>query len=140
MAGAGAGPALVRAALGHAGERYSQTRRWDSGFSDCSSFVGKSLRDIGIAPPPLSLAASYVAWPKLAKVPRSAVAIGDLIANVNHIIIATGPNDAIGQQNSNQNVQRGKIENLMWGTGAFVCLRLKLSGTAASAAAGGAGG
>lgn len=133
------GPALVAAAMKHAGERYSQTRRWQAGYSDCSSFVGKSLRDIGITPPPLSLAASYVTWNKLARVDRKNVSVGDLVANTSHIIISTGGGQAIGQQNSNQNVQRGTIESLMWGTGPFICLRLKLATGAAGAAAAGAG-
>lgn len=138
-----AGSGLVRAAFTHANERYSQTKRWQAGFSDCSSFVGKSFRDIGITPPGPSLAASYLIWPKVYKVARSALSPGDLCANAGHIIIATGPNAAIGQENSRQNVQVGTPENLMMGTGSFVCLRYRWpagSGTAASAASAAAGG
>lgn len=121
----GFGALLVRAAQAHAGEKYSQTRRWQVGYSDCSSFVGKSLRDIGIAPPGMSLAANYVTWSKLAKIPRSQLGVGDLCANINHVIIATGNNSAIGQENSALNVQRGTPENLMWGSGPFICLRYR---------------
>lgn len=121
----GFGAMLVRAAQAHANEKYSQTRRWQVGYSDCSSFVGKSLRDIGIAPPGMSLAANYVTWSKLAKIPRSQLGVGDLCANINHVIIATGNNSAIGQENPALNVQRGTPENLMSGSGAFICLRYR---------------
>src|SRR5688572_4117385 len=49
--GAGAGNALVDAARTYASDRYSQARRWQEGYSDCSSFVGKALKIIGITPP-----------------------------------------------------------------------------------------
>lgn len=39
---------LTDAIQKHLGESYSQTRRGQSGFSDCSSFVGKVLKDAGI--------------------------------------------------------------------------------------------
>ena len=128
IAGASAtagGNALVAAAQRHRGERYSQGMRWSPGFSDCSSFVGKSFRDIGITPPGASLAASYLTWSKLARVDRAQLSPGDLCVNTGHIIIATGPNSAIGQENARDNVQTGTPEGLMWGTGTFVCLRYK---------------
>lgn len=122
IAGAGA-YALISAAQKHAGERYSQSMRWQPGYSDCSSFVGKSFRDIGITPPGVSVAASYLTWSKLHRIDRAQLAAGDLCANTGHIILATGHDSAIGQQNSRDNVQTGRPENLMWGTGTFVCLR-----------------
>lgn len=121
--GAAGGAALVAAAQRHRGERYSQTLRWTPGYSDCSSFVGKSFKDIGITPPGMSVTASYLTWSKLHRVDRAGLAAGDLCANTGHIIIATGPNSAIGQQNSRDNVRTGTPEQLMWGTGSFVCLR-----------------
>lgn len=39
---------LLSAIKNHLGESYSQARRGQSGFSDCSSFVGKVLKDAGI--------------------------------------------------------------------------------------------
>ena len=119
----GAGAALVRAAMNHAGEKYSQLRRWEPGYSDCSSFVGKAFKDIGIKPPGPSLAISYQTWNKLTKIPRSAVAAGDLISAPTHIIIATSNAQGIGQQNNRDNVQIGPISNLMGGVGPYMCLR-----------------
>ncbi|MFG2848495.1 hypothetical protein ACGF12_35850 [Kitasatospora sp. NPDC048296] len=115
-------PQLVAAAQRHAGEQYSQGRRWDEGYSDCSSFVGKSLKDIGIDPPGASVTTSYLAWSALSKIDRSQVGAGDLIVNTGHIIIAVDGSTGIGQQNSRRNVQVGRIEDLMSGLG-FVCLR-----------------
>jgi cell wall-associated NlpC family hydrolase len=121
-AAAGPLPTLVTAAQRYAGDQYSQSRRWDPGFSDCSSFVGKSLKDIGIDPPGASITTSYLAWSALSKVDRSQVGAGDLIVNTGHIIIAMDNSTGIGQQNSRRNVQTGRIEDLMSGLG-FVCLR-----------------
>ena len=39
---------LTDAIQKHLGESYSQSKRGQSGFSDCSSFVGKVLKDAGI--------------------------------------------------------------------------------------------
>lgn len=122
IAGAGAA-ALISAAQRHAGEKYSQALRWQPGYSDCSSFVGKAFKDIGITPPGASLAASYLTWSKLRRVDRAQLAGGDLCVNTGHIVLATGHNSAIGQENSRDNVQTGTPEGLMWGTGSFVCLR-----------------
>jgi cell wall-associated NlpC family hydrolase len=118
------GGRLVAEAMKNAGDRYSMLRRWSPGYSDCSSFVGKALRQMGITPPAASVTGSYLAWGGARKIDRSSVAIGDLIVNTNHMIIATSNTDGIGQQNSRDNVKTGKIESLMWGTGTFTCLRI----------------
>ena len=76
--------------------------------------------------------------PGRGEAPKGALLPGQYQAK--HIIIATGGGQAIGQQNPNQNVQRGTIENLMWGTGPFVCLRLKVASGAVGSAAGAAAG
>lgn len=124
-AASGAGAPLVAAASRRRGERYSQARRWSDGFSDCSSFVGKAFKDIGVAPPPLSTTWTYLAWPKLSKVDRSAVGAGDLCVNTTHMIICVDARIGIGQQNTRDNVQVDTIEELMAGTGTFVCLRYR---------------
>lgn len=123
----GAGAKLVRAAMNHAGEKYSQIKRWQPGFSDCSSFVGKAFKDIGIKPPGLSLAINYQTWSSVIRIPRSAVAAGDLISAPTHILIATSNTQGIGQQNNFQNVQTGPIESLIAGVGPYMCLRYKWS-------------
>lgn len=115
---------LVNAAQRHAGEKYSQIRRWQDGYSDCSSFVGKALRDIGIAPPGMSLCVNYLAWSRLMRVSRAQLAAGDMCVTPTHMILATGNNSAIGQQNQRDNVRTGTPEQLIGNT--FSCLRLKL--------------
>jgi cell wall-associated NlpC family hydrolase len=120
--GSGPFPQLVQAAQQFAGDRYSQGRRWDTGYSDCSSFVGKSFKALGITPPGASVTTSYLAWGQLTKIDRSQVGAGDLICNTGHIIIATGNATGIGQENSRLNVEQGSIESLMGGA-PFVCLR-----------------
>lgn len=39
---------LQQAIQNHLGEKYSQARRTSTGYADCSSFVGKVLKDTGI--------------------------------------------------------------------------------------------
>lgn len=118
------GSALVAAAARHMNERYSQVRRWEAGYSDCSSFVGKCLKDVGIPPPAFSVCVSYLSWSKAKKISRSQLAAGDLCVNPTHMVLATSANSAIGQQNPRDNVRTGTPEGLMAGTGAFVCLRI----------------
>lgn len=121
--GPGFGAGLVAAVQRYAGDRYSQVRRWDDGWSDCSSFVGKGLRVLGITPPGASTTWDYVGWAQLRQINRNELAAGDLCANTAHIIVATASGSAIGQQNTFQNVRTGSPEDLMAGTGSFMCLR-----------------
>jgi cell wall-associated NlpC family hydrolase len=116
-------PQLVGAVEQFSGDRYSQARRWDAGFSDCSSFVGKGFRALGITPPGASVTGSYLAWSKLRQVPRARLQAGDLVCNATHVIVATSNAYGIGQENPRRNVATGPVETLMAGTGSFVCLR-----------------
>lgn len=127
-------PGLVAAAQTFAADQYSQTKRWQVGYSDCSSFVGKSLKAIGITPPGASVTTSYLAWSALQRIDPSQVGAGDLICNTAHIIIATGNTTGIGQENGRLNVQTGSITNLMGGQ-PYVCLRYIGTQSASSAAA-----
>lgn len=121
-------PRTIVANHGH--EQYSQARRWESGYSDCSSIIGKSLRDLGIKPPGASTTWSYLGWSELGKISRGDVGAGDLIVNQSHIITAVSNKDAVGQQNSSTDVRIGPIEDLMKNTGGgFVCLRFKSART-----------
>lgn len=115
VAGSAFGARLVAAAMTHRGEKYSQGRRWEQGYSDCSSFVGKALKDIGVTPPGGSVTGSYLAWGKLQTVSRDAIQAGDLLCGSGHIAIALSPTQAIGQQNGRQNVRVDTIDNIMWG-------------------------
>lgn len=113
--GSGIGGRIVAAAQQHAAEKYSQTRRWQTGYSDCSSFVGKALKDCGITPPGGSVTGSYLTWGQLKTVPKSQIQAGDLLCGSGHIAIATSPTTAIGQQNARQNVRQDSIASVMWG-------------------------
>ena len=115
--------ALVGAVEQYSADLYSQTRRWQKGYSDCSSFVGKGLLAIGITPPGASVTGSYLAWAACVKISPTEVGAGDLICNSDHIIVATSNTTGIGQENPSVNVQQGSIADLMYGTGAYVCLR-----------------
>jgi cell wall-associated NlpC family hydrolase len=121
--GAGPLPDLVTAARTFSADRYSQARRNQPGYSDCSSFVGKSLRRIGVDPPGISVTTSYLTWSGARRISRAEVGAGDLIVNTGHMIIAVDNQTGIGQQNGRSNVQTGSIESLMSGL-PFVCLRV----------------
>ncbi|MYR11942.1 hypothetical protein GTY62_15280 [Streptomyces sp. SID724] len=111
----GTHPEIAEAAMRHQGERYSQARRWEPGYSDCSSFVGKSLKDLGITPPGASVTGSYLVWNKLRTISRADIGAGDLLCGSGHIAIALSPTTAIGQQNGRQNVRIDSIPNIMYG-------------------------
>lgn len=130
------GNRIAAAAMTHRNEKYSQARRWQAGYSDCSSFVGKSLKDVGITPPGSSVTGSYLVWSKLKTIPKSGIQAGDLLCASGHIAIALSPITAIGQQNGRQDVKVGSIETVMWGQPSWVARRYV--GTAASPG-GGAG-
>lgn len=120
---------LVAAALTHKDEKYSQLRRFQTGYSDCSSFVGKSLTDTGITPPAGSVTGSYLVWGQMTTIPRSQLAAGDICVNGGHMIIAMSNSTGIGQQNGRRNVVIGEsVETMM--PGAFICRRY--TGPAAS--------
>lgn len=119
------GARLVAEAMKNKGDRYSQARRWEPGYSDCSSFVGKALKQMGLTPPGASITWNYLAWSDAFKVDRSKVVAGDLAVNATHMVLITSATHAIGQQNPSVNVQEDTIEHLMAGTGSFVCLRLR---------------
>lgn len=119
-------PELLRALDRFKGDKYSQARRWENGYSDCSSFVGKGLKSLGIEPPVASTTMSYGVWSKLRKIDRSEVGAGDLIVRSGtpgHMCVAIDNETAIGQQNRTDNVKIGPIRSLMYPSGSFLCLR-----------------
>lgn len=115
--------AVIAAANTHAGEKYSQAKRWQRGFSDCASFVGKSLLDVGIAPPGGSTTHTYLASGQWVKV--SAPRAGDIAVNSRHMILCTSGASGIGMQNPRRNVARDTIDNLMANTGSFEIRRYR---------------
>jgi cell wall-associated NlpC family hydrolase len=134
----GIGGRIVAAAMNHRHEKYSQARRWQSGYSDCSSFVGKALKDAGIEPPGGSVTGSYLTWSKLRTVSRSAIQPGDILCSPGHVAIAVSSSTAIGQQNGRQNVKVDSIANIMWGNPSWVPRRY-VGGSSGGSSGGGAG-
>lgn len=117
------GAVLVTSCSQFSNDKYSQIKRWQPGFSDCSSFIGKGFKGIGVTPPGSSTTWEYLAWKMTTKISRAQVTAGDLIVNTNHIVLAIDNSRAIGQENPRVNVKVDTIENLMFGTGSFTCLR-----------------
>jgi hypothetical protein len=131
---AGAIPGVVGAAVSgaaqkYAGDKYSQLRRTQVGWSDCSSFCDKVLRDIGIPPPgKWAATANYRASPNWKNIPLSETMPGDIAINSHHMVMITaaGGTAAIGQQNPRVNVRTGTVANLM--SNDFVCKRYTKKG------------
>lgn len=108
---------FVAAANAHAGDKYSQAKRWARGYADCASFVGKALLDIGVEPPGGSTTHAFLGSGQWVKV--STPKAGDIGINARHMIVITSGSSGIGMQNSRRNVQRDTIDNLMANTGGF---------------------
>jgi hypothetical protein len=140
-AASGVGASIAAAALTHKTEKYSGAKRWQTGFSDCSSFVGKALKDVGITPPGGSTTGSYRTWKKLQTVSRSDIQPGDILSGPGHVAIALDSTQAIGQQNGRTNVQIADIEKIMYRQPGWVPRRYMgaISGPSAGDAGGGAG-
>jgi hypothetical protein len=114
---------FLAAASTHAAETYSQAQRWARGHSDCASFVGKALLDIGIDAPGGSVTTDYLSSGSWVKVPSPRA--GDIAVNAEHMVICTDGAHGIGQQNPRRNVQRDTLDNLMANTGAWEIRRWK---------------
>jgi hypothetical protein len=132
-----AGARIAAAAVTHRGEKYSQAKRWADGFSDCSSFVGKSLKDAGITPPGGSTTVSYRTWSALKTVSRDSIQTGDILSGPGHVAIALDSTRAIGQQNGRQNVRIDAIDSIMFGQPGWVPRRYV--GAGGKSSSGGAG-
>lgn len=114
---------FVAAAQTHSVEKYSKDKRWSRGFSDCSSFVGKSLLDIGVEPPGGSTTGDYLRSGEWVKV--SSPRLGDIAVNARHMIICTDGTNGIGQQNPRRDVHRDTIDNLMANSGGWEVRRYR---------------
>lgn len=124
--GSGGGlPTLPRAVERYASDRYSQAKRMQKGYSDCSSFVGKGLKLVGVHPPGGSTTAAFLASKDWKRVSSSDVQPGDVAISFNHMIVCYGNGYGIGQQNPRVNVQRGKVDDLMFGNKPYIFLRYK---------------
>lgn len=115
--------AVVAAAQKYAKDQYSQLQRRQPGYSDCSSFVDKALRDAGIAPPGDSWAntTNYRFASDWYEIPAAEADAGDIALSASHMVLITAPGgDAgIGQQRPFVNVKTGDMRTL-FGTQPYV--------------------
>lgn len=120
----GSRAAVVAAAGKYMGDRYSQLHRREPGFSDCSSFVDKCLKDAGIAPPsdPWANTTLYLMSPLWRTIPQSQAQPGDIAVSVGHMVLITaaGGAQAIGQENERINVRTGAPAQLFSSTEHYV--------------------
>jgi hypothetical protein len=107
---------VVAAAQKYVGDTYSQLKRREPGYSDCSSFVDKALRDAGIDPPfgPWANTANFRMSPEWKTVPASQVWPGDIALSAAHMVLVTarGGTTGIGQQRPGVNVRTGTMATL----------------------------
>lgn len=119
---AGTHPEIVDGTSRYRGDKYSQARRGQPGYSDCSSFAAKSMRAAGIEVSNLTTS-GFMAWSGLKRISKSEIARGDLLINHTHMAIALDGSHAIGQQNARRNVATGTFEAIMMNTGPWSAYR-----------------
>lgn len=116
--------AVVAAAQKYVNDKYSQLKRTQPGYSDCSSFVDKCLMDAGINPPQAKWAstANYRMSPEWVNTAASSTGPGDIAVSGSHMVLITGAgaSSAIGQQNPRVNVRTGSVASLMANSGTYV--------------------
>jgi hypothetical protein len=109
----------VAAVSAYTGDKYSQSRREQSGYSDCSSFVAKGFHAVGVAKPDGRMAwpntSAFAIGPAWKTIPQSQARPGDIaVVSGHHMVFVTnvGGTQGIGQQNSHTNVKTGSIATL----------------------------
>lgn len=123
------GSSIVAGAMQFKDDIYSQARRNQQGYSDCSSFVSKALLAAGITPcnwkgGNYPTTVSYHLWSGLKGIPLSEAQAGDILLSGGHIAIVTGPGTAIGQENPRVNVREGSFASIMALTGTYGAYRV----------------
>lgn len=118
IAGVVATGSVASAAAPYMNDKYSQIKRRQTGFSDCSSFVYKIMRDIGTPPTVAwSNTTNYHVDPKLKTIPTAQAQAGDIALSAGHVMILIGSGganaSAIGQQNTTENVRTGTLAQYM---------------------------
>jgi hypothetical protein len=108
---------------------YSQGKRGQEGYSDCSSFVSKAMRSY-VPGFPLMVTGGFLFNPDWTTISDKSARAGDVVVNGAHMVIIGGRNSygvlyGVGQQRSGRNVQIDSIKNLMTGTGTFLIRRYK---------------
>lgn len=107
-------PPLLAALQAFKGDKYSQAKRWEPGFSDCSSYIGKGFKSIGVTPPGSSTTLEYLAWDKLRKIDELLCGPGDLLISTSHMAVVVNTTTAMGQQNPSRNVATGTYRDIMY--------------------------
>lgn len=124
MADKGPWPELLDACLTNSGDTYSQAKRWQNGYSDCSSWIGKGMKKLGKNPGG-STTLTFLASADWVTIPSSQRGTGDIAVNSSHCVVISGASGAVGQQRPGRNVQLGTLKDLMSGTGPYVIRRYK---------------
>lgn len=119
---AGTHPEIADASSRYRADRYSQMKRAQPGWSDCSSFAAKCMRAAGINVGNLTTT-GFMAWSGLQRIPKGQIARGDLLINAVHMAIALDGATAIGQQNPRRNVASGSFDSIMMNTGPWSAYR-----------------
>lgn len=116
------GAAALAAAAAFSADKYSQLKRTQPGFSDCSSFVCKAFHAVGVAKPD-----GLTEWPTTGMFAEStwwkttsffASKPGDIaVIPGKHMCFVSGANgvQGLGQQNPSSNVHTGTIADLFSG-------------------------
>lgn len=130
----GTHPEIADATTRFRGDKYSQSRRAQPGYSDCSSFAAKSMRAAGINVGNLTTY-GFLTWSGLRRIDKGQIARGDLLINQTHMAIALDGTTAIGQQNPRRNVATGPFSSIMMNTGPWSAYRYVGSSSAGVAAA-----
>lgn len=119
---AGTHPEIADGTSRYRSDKYSQAKRGQAGYSDCSSFAAKSMRAAGIDVSNLTTY-GFLSWSGLKKISKSDIQRGDLLINHTHMAIAIDGSHAIGQQNPRRNVATGTFEAIMMNTGPWSAYR-----------------
>lgn len=108
---------------------YSQSKRSQQGYSDCSSFTSKAMRSYVPGFPMLNTGGFLFSTDWISVSEKNARP-GDIALNGAHMAIVGGRNTkgeliGIGQQNPKRNVHTDTIKNLMANTGPYTLYRYK---------------
>lgn len=108
---------------------YSQAKRSQPGFSDCSSFVSKAMRAY-VPMYPMGVTGTFLFSGEWTTIKEASARPGDIAVNGTHMAIVGGRNSSgaligVGQQRSGRNVQVDTIKNLMTGTGSYQVRRYR---------------
>lgn len=117
-------PELLEACLKNSGDVYSQAKRWQKGYSDCSSWIGKGMKILGKNPGG-STTLTFLSSSDWVTIPSSKRGTGDIAVNSSHCCVISGANGAVGQQRPGRNVQLGTLSDLMSGSGPYIIRRYK---------------